>query len=102
MKRSLELVSQLIVIAEEKDRAWRELHRKLNKSSQSIGEDAITFHLRRLKELLEEEAKEYTPVNSFQLSLSTGTPIPLPVTGVITDRPILGQGGASYPLYIGT
>jgi hypothetical protein len=57
MKRSLELVSQLIVIAEERDKAWKELHRKLNKASQSIGEDAITFHLRRLKELLEEESK---------------------------------------------
>lgn len=102
MKRSLELISQLIVIAEEKDRLWRELHRKLNKSSQSIGEDAITFHLRRLKELLEEESKP-----TFQIPSDTCVSLPLVLTGTypaasnqVYDRPVVS--GLTYPTYFGT
>lgn len=56
MKRSIELIDQLIVMAEKQDGAWKEIHQKMNKSTQTLGEGSIVFHLKALRELIVEES----------------------------------------------
>jgi hypothetical protein len=58
MERSIELINQLIALEEERDRQHKIWAIKNHKASQSVGESAMLFHLKSLKELVELEFKE--------------------------------------------
>ena len=54
-KLALQLVEQLIERAESDDEKWRKICYKKGKSSKAVGESFMCFHLKALKELLEND-----------------------------------------------
>ena len=52
MKAQLDLLDQIIEMAKAKDEAWKEIHQRLHKSAQTVGQDSIVFHLEKLRELI--------------------------------------------------
>lgn len=69
MSQTLQLLDQIVEIAKAKDAAWKEIHKRLHKASQSVGEDSLVFHLERLRELIVESQKPLQVVQnpfSFQ------------------------------------
>ena len=58
MKRSLELLSQILVIAEAQEKEMNYANIKLHKALRTMGESALLFHLKCLQELIQIEATE--------------------------------------------
>ena len=55
MKRSINLLNQIIEKAEAEDLEYKQKMIKNHKASKSIGESWMIFHLKQLKEVIEKE-----------------------------------------------
>ena len=69
MKRSLELLEQILVIAEAQEKEMNEANIKLHKASRTVGESALLFHLKCLQELM-------------AIEIAEGVSVPVPPTTI--------------------
>ncbi len=52
MKKSLQLLDEIIEIEKELDKNYRAMAHSLHKSGKTLGESMMAFHLRALRELM--------------------------------------------------
>ena len=64
MNNSIELLDQIIVIAEMRAKEFNALNLAAHRAVQTIGEDSVVFHLKNLRELLLLEQK---PINTTEV-----------------------------------
>lgn len=55
MKRSLELLNQILEMAEAQSELINKYYMAMHKASLTLGEKAVTFHLKQLRDLIQEE-----------------------------------------------
>ncbi|MEY2859192.1 MAG: hypothetical protein RLZZ74_3505 [Cyanobacteriota bacterium] len=55
MKRTLDLIDQLIFMEQQRDLEWKKLMVSLHRSKEAVGESPTLMYLRNLRELAEAE-----------------------------------------------
>jgi hypothetical protein len=76
MKQALDLLNQIIEMAQQQDEDLKELNILKHRANRTVGEGIVVFHLKALKELLEKEIQSNKfgdsvtfGKNTFQVSL---------------------------------
>jgi len=57
MNQQLELLNQIIEMAQAQEQELKDLYLKVNKASKTVGETSVLFYLKRLKELMEQQGQ---------------------------------------------
>lgn len=96
MKQSLNLLEQIIEMAEVQSKELDAFNILRHKASKTLGENAVVFYLKQLRDLLQEEAKSTKTVNlgdkTFSIALGngwTGSPETHPgIPCIVGDYPL--------------
>lgn len=75
MNRVLELLDQIIELAEEQEKALNQANIALHRASRTVGESSVLFHLKALRELIVKETLSSGPIKlgnkSFDIAIGT-------------------------------